>query len=300
METRANHVLVGLFTLITATALLGFGLWAAKYSSERTWQTYQVIFEEAVTGLGQGSAVLYNGIAVGSVTNLALAADDPRQVIAHIRLISSTPVKTDTRARVAMTSLTGPAVIQLTGGNPQAPALTAISTDPIPIIQASPSTLQSITDVAQSTVERLDELISADNIARISATLTHLEHLSQQLDDPDQGIAALISDARQSIQRLDQTLVSTQNSVAQLPATLNKLDASLEALTAVTLQTNTVLDENRPAIYDFTHEGLTQVAPTLVELRGLIADLRRISERLDNNPARYLLGHDTPKEFSPP
>ena len=31
METRANYVLIGAFTLLTAIGLLLFGLWAAKY-----------------------------------------------------------------------------------------------------------------------------------------------------------------------------------------------------------------------------------------------------------------------------
>ncbi len=42
-----------------------------------------------------------------------------------------------------------------------------------------------------------------------------------------------------------------------------------------------------------------QLGPTLGELRSLIRDLRRVSDRLDNNPARYLLGRDAPKEFEP-
>jgi phospholipid/cholesterol/gamma-HCH transport system substrate-binding protein len=30
-----------------------------------------------------------------------------------------------------------------------------------------------------------------------------------------------------------------------------------------------------------------------------VRDLRRMSDRLDNNPTRYLLGRDAPKEFEP-
>ena len=84
METKANYVLIGAFTIVIAAALLLFGLWAAKYSSERSWQEYQVVFREAVTGLSVGSPVQYNGIAVGSITKLSLAPNDPRQVVARI------------------------------------------------------------------------------------------------------------------------------------------------------------------------------------------------------------------------
>jgi len=307
METRANYVLVGLFTLITALGLLGFGLWAAKYSSDRTWQNYRIIFNEAVTGLSQGSTVLYNGLAVGSVTNLALDVNDPRQVIAHIRLIASTPVKTDTRARVAITSLTGPAMIQLTGGSPHAQALIAVIDDPAPIISTAPSTLQNITEVAKSAVERLDELLSARNIAKISAILAHLEGISATLDDPHQGLAALLNDTHQTIRNLEQTLATANHSlqyldqhvVQQLPVTLEKLNTSLDTFDALAAQAGGVLDENQAAIHHFANNGLSQLGPTLIELRELIEDLRRVSDRLDDNPARYLLGKDTPKEFTP-
>ena len=72
METKANYVLIGAFTLVTAVFLLLFGLWAAKFSSDRDWREYLVIFTEPVTGLTEGSSVQYNGIAVGTVERLEL------------------------------------------------------------------------------------------------------------------------------------------------------------------------------------------------------------------------------------
>ena len=77
METRANYVLIGAFTLVVSIALLLFGLWAAKYSSERSWQRYMIVFDEAVTGLSVGSPVQYNGISVGSIEKLSLDPQDP-------------------------------------------------------------------------------------------------------------------------------------------------------------------------------------------------------------------------------
>ena len=54
-----------------------------------------------------------------------------------------------------------------------------------------------------------------------------------------------------------------------------------------------------PALQSFANDGLAQLGPTLAELRGLIRDLRRVTDRLDGGPARYILGRDTPKEFEP-
>ena len=51
METKANYVLVGAFTIVVAVFGLLFALWAAKYSSDRSWNEFDVIFREPVTGL---------------------------------------------------------------------------------------------------------------------------------------------------------------------------------------------------------------------------------------------------------
>jgi phospholipid/cholesterol/gamma-HCH transport system substrate-binding protein len=307
METKANYVLIGAFTLIVGLALLAFGLWAAKYSSDRTWTEYRVVFREAVTGLSVGSPVQYNGIAVGSITKLSLAPNDPRQVIARIRLEADAPVKTDTRAKLAITSLTGPSIIQLSGGTPQAPALTSVDTRDAPLIQTTPSALQNISDTANRIVERLDQVLSDKNVASITATLAHLEAVSGSMADRDQGLQALLVSARDAARNLDRTLDTTngtmqrldQNLVKQLPPLLAKLDSTLARLDSAAGNADSILGENRAAINNFANEGLGQLGPTLSELRRLIRDLRQVSDRLEGNPARYLLGRDAPKEFEP-
>lgn len=72
METRAHHVLIGLFTLIIFTAVLLFSLWLTKSGTDRQFKQYDIVFNEAVSGLSQGSTVNYSGIRVGEVTMLRL------------------------------------------------------------------------------------------------------------------------------------------------------------------------------------------------------------------------------------
>ncbi len=307
METKAHYVLIGAFTLIIGFGLLLFGLWAAKYSSDRTWQNYKVVFREAVTGLSVGSPVQYNGIAVGSVTRLSLAPDDPRMVIAEVRVESTTPIKTDTRAKLGITSLTGPTVIQLSGGTPGARELREVDRREQPVIQTSPSALQNISDTANRIADRLDQILSDGNIAHINATLANLEKLSGDLGDDRQGVQALLLSARDAVRNLDRTLDTTNgvmqrldgNLAQKLPPILDKLDATLAKLDSAAGNADAILGENRAAIGSFSNDGLAQLGPTLSELRGLTRDLRQVSDRLQGNPARYLLGRDAPKEFDP-
>ena len=108
METRARHVLIGLFTLAAAVLAVLFALWLGKSQSERDFHTYDIAFAEAVSGLSRGSTVEYNGIRVGEVTDLRLDPKNPKNVYARVRIESGAPVRTDTRPRSCRWALPAP------------------------------------------------------------------------------------------------------------------------------------------------------------------------------------------------
>ena len=307
METKANYVLIGAFTIVVTLFLLLFALWAAKYSSEKSWREYAVIFNEPVTGLSEGSTVQYNGIGVGTVQQLSLAPDDPRRVIAKLRLQADAPVKTDTRAKLSLTGITGTPIIQLTGGSPNSPRLAEASNGDVPIIQTEASALQNIADTANRLVARLDQVLSDDNVKHVSNTLANIESLTGSIADQRGDLRELIANAKKSSEQLNQTLATTNRAVEsvdrelaqKLPGIINKLDSTLGKLDSAATGANGILNDNRAAISSFANDGLAQLGPTLSELRSLVRDLRRISDRLDSNPTRYLLGRDAAKEFEP-
>jgi phospholipid/cholesterol/gamma-HCH transport system substrate-binding protein len=307
METRANYVLIGAFTLATAAFLLMFGLWAAKYTSDKDWRYYNVVFDEAVTGLTEGGSVQYNGISVGTVDTLSLAPDDPRKVVAHIKLRASTPVKVDTRAKLSFTGLTGTAFIQLTGGSPHAQSLVPENSDTVPTILTEASALQNISEIANKLVARLDKVLSDDNIRNITQTLDNIESATGALADQRKDLGALIVNARISSEKLAATLDTTNGAIAdvdrelvqKLPRLIAKLDSTLSRLDHAAGNADSLLSENRGAINSFTQDGLSQLGPTMEELRGLVRDLRKISARFEDNPAGYVLGRQKPKEFEP-
>ena len=307
METRANYVLIGGFTLLASIFLLLFALWAAKFSSDRNWREYQVVFTEAVTGLTEGGSVQYNGISVGTVDKLSLAPDDARKVIALLKLKADAPIKVDTRAKLSQQGITGVPFILLSGGSPGAALLEPNDNGDIPIIRTEPSALQNIADTANRLVERMDHLLSEENIRRISATLDNLEQATGSIAGQKEDIAALIVNAREVTDGLKLTVGKAngvidgvdRNLIARLPALMDKLDSTVANLDSVAGNANALIAENRPAVNSFANDGLAQLGPTLTELRGLIRDLRQISDRLESNPSRFLLGRDAPKEFEP-
>lgn len=307
METKANYVLIGAFTLIVSVGLLLFGLWAAKFASDRNWNRYEVIFNEAVTGLTEGSSVQYNGISIGTVERLKLDPKDPRRVRALLKLNVEAPIKVDTRAKLSQQGITGSPFILLSGGAPQSAPLLPSESNEIPIIQTEPSTLQNISDTASKLVTRLDEMLSEDNIKRISATLENLKATTDSIASQREDIRQLLVNARQASDDLRTTLKSANGAIDnvnrgvidKLPATMDKLDKTITSLQAAGQNANSLIDENRAPLRSFTRDGLQQLAPTLEELRALTRDLRGVANGLNRSPAGYILGRQQPKEFTP-
>ena len=308
METRANHVLIGAFTLAVCLAAVLFALWAAKYTTEKSYGEYDVVFQEAVTGLSVGSQVLYSGISVGAVRTLSLMKDDPRKVVARIRLNAETPVKTDTRAKLSVTGLTGTTVIQLTGGSPGAPNLEGgRGRGPVPVIPSEPSALQNIAATASEIVDRVNSLLSDANVERVTRTLDQLDQVTGSLAAEKEEIAALLRNARAASEKLDRTLANADRTIThldeglvqELPALVAKLDRTLSSLESAGKSADGILTDNRQALSEFAQDGLGQVGPTLRQLRGLVRELDDLVERIEGNPAGFLLGKEKPEEFEP-
>jgi phospholipid/cholesterol/gamma-HCH transport system substrate-binding protein len=180
METRANYALIGAFTI--AVILAGFGtvLWLSGGSSRQVSQTVRIVFSGSVGGLSRGSSVNFNGIKVGEVTDIRLAPQDPRRVLAQIKVEPATPLRADTRARLDSAMLTGVSVISLSGGN-------ADSSD----MQDMMALARQVAQRADDMLARLDRLVSA-NEGAINRSLTNVETFSKTLADAGPNISALV------------------------------------------------------------------------------------------------------------
>ena len=121
METRARYALIGLFMLAVIAASFAFVYWLENKGGFAQRETYQIRFQGSVSGLLIGSAVLFNGIRVGEVTDLGLNADAPQDVIATVAVVRGTPIRADTQVNIETQGLTGGAAVALRGGSSTSP-----------------------------------------------------------------------------------------------------------------------------------------------------------------------------------
>ena len=312
METRAHHVLIGLFTVIVVAGALLFGLWLAKSSVDTEFKDYEIVFNEAVSGLSKGSAVQYSGIKVGDVVTLRLDPKDPRRVLARIRLGGETPIKEDTRAILALTGITGTSIIQLSGGTPQSPALKGKGGD-LPTIVASPSPIARLLNDSNDLMAGVNTLMhnanlmfSTENVERISKTLEHLEQttgtIADQRGDIRQAMQQLASVGKQAGAMLEQTSALMRNANGLLndqgKQMFGSAEQAMKSLEQSSATINQLISSNQDSLNNGM-QGLNGLAPAVRELRDTLTSLRAISQRLEANPSGYLLGNDKNKEFTP-
>jgi phospholipid/cholesterol/gamma-HCH transport system substrate-binding protein len=313
METRAHHVIIGAFAIGIFVLAMGFVLWLSKSSIDQQFAYYDIVFNEAVTGLGKGGTVQYNGIKVGEVTQLSLAKDDPRKVIARIRLDADVPVKQDTRAKLGLQGVTGVAFIQLSGGSPESPALRPTPQNPVPIIPSEESALSKLmasgSDIVTSVNDlllRANEVLSHENIDRISKTLANLEGVTDTVNSQREDLGLALKQLANATGELKHTLVTLdsmatttndlmKNNARQVLESTNK---ALESIDRVANATNSLIGDNRAAISEFSEQGLRQLGPAIVELRETLRSLKQVADRLSDSNS-LLLGREQPKEFEP-
>ena len=174
METRAPFVVVGAFVLATIVAVFGFVYWLNNSGGLGPRSTYHVQFDGSVPGLLVGAGVLFNGIRVGEVTDLALASDSPRRVNATISVASTTPVRADTKVGLDFQGLTGVPVIALEGG------MQLANSGPVPTLIAEQGAGQSMTQAARDALRKVDSVLS-ENSEPLKKTFANLETFTDGL-----------------------------------------------------------------------------------------------------------------------
>ncbi len=318
METHARFFLIGVFSLVVTVALILFVLWLGRMQLDREYQNYDVRFHESVAGLAVGGIVQFHGIQIGEVRKLSLDPDDPREVSVRVRVSASAPIKTDTRAQLSYTGLTGVAVVELFGGTPEAKLLREVDLRPAPHIDTVPSTLSQLMSggsgamhSAQEVMARVAEVLSDDNIHRVSALLDNLQVVSEGIKSDYPSLRAALADARTLERRLSSAAERADRILAQVEAGLrapsSEGDRNLfeEARVAVTdikqaaLAIEAFAEKGSTAVDGLDAQARTELAATLQALQQTSENLARITRRFDQAPADYLLGAEALPVYTP-
>lgn len=273
METKANFVLIGAATVIGAALLMLFAMWLANSEFRRGYNEYDIVFADPVRGLAEGGEVRFNGIKVGEVRQLRIDPTNTTRVIARVRVASEVPVRADSEARLEPIGLTGVTLIQLSAGTSEG-ALLRPSFGSVPRITGKGSQIDILVEQSEDIVLRASEAMAAvrdlltdENIARVTRIVANLEEVSEQLADQRSVIvrsgeaAGAMTDAARDVASL----------ARRTEAEMNELDRAIA--------------EIRDAAAVASGETLPELALAAEEIRRASAAVGAVASNLEENPS---------------
>lgn len=308
METRANYVAVGTFVVALLAGIVVMALWLARIEFNRDFALYDIYFTGSVIGLGQGSAVSYNGIQIGRVTEIRVDPQNLQQVRVTIEVNQPALIKTDVVASLESQGLTGVAYVELSGGSREAPELEARAGERYPVIASHPSRLQSLVASAPEALAHLIEV--ADRVAAIlddrnrgaiADILDNARRVTEAAAARTGDIETVLGDTAAAAREMRNTLAAANETLAELRqmigtkggdarTTLQSLDEASHKLEKLLADTDALVQENRGPLRDFSQRGLNELSQLMVDARTLVAGLNRLTDEIQRDPARFLFG----------
>lgn len=264
METRANYAIVGMFTVLVILSAFGFVYWMASIGGGGETATLIVRIPGSANGLSVGSAVRFNGIAIGTVRQLAIDRDSPNFVLARTEVQADAPIVADTKAALEIQGLTGSAYIELQGGTPGKPSIVreALENDTAAVLQADPSNITNLLATADQILSRANRVVEeiegfvGDARGPLTQTLRNAEKFSDALGKNAEGIdefltsvSSLSKTLKTVSGRLDTTMASVEKLVNAVPA--DKITTIVENVDKVTGDVAAASGDLKSTIDDF-------------------------------------------------
>src|ERR1700728_842539 len=165
METRAHYVAVGAFVLTMVFLAFVAVIWLAGAQLSTSFAHFDIYFEGPVTGLNTGARVEYNGIPVGTVSDIEivtdpkiLAANEKKPIRVTVEIKNSIDIKKDVSATIQTNILSGVSFILISPGKSDQPLL-ATGEQRYPVIRSKRSTLSILAARGPQLLDKLDVIL---------------------------------------------------------------------------------------------------------------------------------------------
>jgi len=299
MDRDANYVAVGAFVLLILVLGAGFVLWYTDSADGEQDQRYEIYFEGGVSGLSEGGSVRYLGVAVGRVVRIGIDPRDSRRVRVVADIRDDTPIKGDTVARLSLQGIAGVLYVNLVPRGPGSQPLPPIKGLKYPVIPSAQSQfdvlIASLPDViakASETLNRINALLSDQNIATVTAALGHAERASAALP-------SAVADARVTFHDLKEAANEMQTAMTALAelggsggedirAAAARFREIADNLAHSAARLDRMVNDNAENIDQFAGEGLAEFEQLMRETREAMKSFDALTKSLEKDPSRVI------------
>ena len=270
MNAKGEQALVGTFVIVAAAVLIAT-VFLISGAFGRSVKTFHAFFPFA-GGLEPGATVRYSGMPkAGKVDKLRIDPQDPARIEIVFSVQSDLPVKVDSKAKIMSMSPLGDNHLEILSGSPQAAiapngallpsepyldfnALTKQINDLAPDARRLLNTVNDRATELKVTIERVNDLLSAQNRANLAATLANTRGM---LEEDRPKIKSTLTHLDTVTAKLEPVLDDFRKTMAEANKTLDHVDA--------------LIGENREDVH-----------AAIVELRKTLVNTTDLTNRLDN------------------
>ena len=313
METKAHHVTIGAFILVSVFAAFGFVIWLAKAQIDTGTRLFDIYFDESVGGLSTASGVLYKGVSVGNIRRIELDPNDPSRVRVTVEVIDTAPIREDAVATLAFQGITGVMNIEIEGGSADALPLMAKPGQEYPVIRSKPSVLQELLGGAPDLLNEigvliadLQKVVSPENRESLTSILNNFNEITGGMAFRAENINRIIDNmdvAMTKLVKVTDTLDDAGNQAnkilkSDLPDMLASIRSTSQSVEQLSNSLKTVVDTDSGSVNDFANNTLPEIGRLVEDTRRLATVLNRVAVKLEENPSGFIF-NTPPAEYSP-
>ncbi len=326
MSKRANPTTIGLFLIgalalaILAVAALASNAWFQRHT------TFIAFFPESVNGLENGAAVKFQGVPVGTVTDIMIQINqqeksfqvpikfeiDLTRLTTHLgtyvnlgdTAVLRRQIENGLRAQLQMESIvTGLLFIELAYRTDSTPPRLADASDRWPEIPTTPSLMAAIGGGAGSLLSEVMKILNRVNDMLVAVNLPEINRAVVQ---SARAVEALMSspEIKATLQELPGVAAQINRTMGSLDSLANRASAAIDPMSAQLTNASTeaiaTLQLLRKTL-DETHGLLSADAGTGYALQGALTSLREAADALrllinslEQNPDMLLRGKKPP------
>lgn len=228
MITKEQKVRLGIFVVVSVLLLAGILAVFIMPKLKDEWDIYFIDFSDmSVNGVNVGAEVKYQGVNIGKVNRIRVNPKDLRSILVYVKIQQGFPVKTDMRASLQYTGITGLRFVEISGGRTQAANLK--KGGKILTKRGLGEKAEDIVLNIDSVVEAVNNMLNPANQEKFGELLANLERSSAVMADMLEKRQNGLSNTLDNIDKITGQLQSISTDLGKFTTYLNNVSEKFPA-----------------------------------------------------------------------
>jgi phospholipid/cholesterol/gamma-HCH transport system substrate-binding protein len=298
MDRESNYVAVGAFVLLVILLAAGFVLWYSDAADGQEQARYESYFEGSVSGLSEGSSVRYLGVVVGRVAHIGIDPRDAARVRVVMDINEDAPISANTAARLTLQGVTGLLFVDLRPRSPGSKPAVSVASLKYPVIPSEQSqfdvlvsNLPDVVAKAGEALERINALLSDENIKSVSDSLANARRASAELPAAVAEARVMFGDLKDAATEMDKTMAALGTLGGEdIKASATRLREVADTIAVTAARIDRLVAENEGNFDRFAGQGLAEFEQLMREARAAMRSVDALTRSLERDPSRVIYG----------